>query len=301
VNEAAGRGAATGDPAGTAVLLRNLVDRVRSYGGTDAVVAFSGGVDSAVVLAAASSALGPSRVTATTAVSPSYPSGELEQARAVAASLGVHFRDIRTAEVDHPAYARNDALRCLHCKTELYSMLRRVRSLVGVGTVVLAGANAEDAEDFRPGLRAAADFGVRNPLLDEGLAKAQVRAVAAALGLAVADKPAMACLSSRVAFGIPITPDLLARIDRAEARVRALGFDQVRVRHHGGRATIEVEPHEVERLRVLAAAGGIISELRAMGWKRVEIDPLGYRPGAMNATLVALQTRHRRGEAGLSG
>jgi len=294
----AARGAgATGASVDPTDLLRNLEDRVRSYGRTDAVVAFSGGVDSAVVLAVAARALGRSRVTAVTAVSPSYPSGELDQARALASSLRVRFREIRTREVEQPDYARNDALRCFHCKTELYSTLRSVRAVVGTGTVVLSGANAEDTDDFRPGLRAAAEFGVRNPLLEEGLAKRQVRAVAASIGLPVADKPAMACLSSRVAFGIPITAGLLAQIDRAEQRVRALGFDQVRVRHRDDMATVEVAPNEVERLRALAAQGDILQELRAMGWRRVQIDPVGYRPGSMNATLVSLQPRRRRATA----
>lgn len=279
-------------------ILRRLEGRVRSYGAPRAVVAFSGGVDSAVVLATATRALGPDAVTAATAVSPSYPSGELEQAREIASWLGVAFMDLRTREVEGEAYARNDAQRCFHCKTELYSTLELAAGAVGPGVVVLAGANAEDSDDFRPGLRAAAEFGVRNPLLEEGLGKVEVRSVARVLRLRVADKPAMACLSSRVAFGVRITPELLARIDAAEHRVRALGFEPVRVRHHGATATIEVDPEQVERLRRHPAAEGLFRELRAMGWGTVDVDPSGYRPGAMNATLVNLQVRARRGGAG---
>jgi uncharacterized protein len=274
-----------------ASILDRLEDRVRSYRDPRAMVAFSGGVDSAVVLAVAARALGADAVTAATAVSPSYPSGELDDAREIASSLGVGFLALETREVESQAYARNDALRCFHCKTELYSTLRRVAGATGPGTVILAGANAEDSDDFRPGLRAADDFGVRSPLLEEGVRKADVRTVARCLRLPVADRPPMACLSSRVAFGVPITPELLARIDGAERRVRALGFDPARVRHRGVAATIEVDPAQVERLRRHPAAGALLSELRAMGWRTVEIDPGGYRAGAMNSTLVNLQVR----------
>jgi len=189
-----------------------LERRVRSYQASRAVVAYSGGVDSATVVAVAVRALGPEAVEAVTAISPSYPAGELEAARAVAASIGVPHRTIATREVERDAYARNDALRCFHCKSELYGTLQRlVAAEGGPGRVVLAGANADDLADLRPGLRAAEQQGVRNPLLEEGLGKAGVRAVASRLGLTVADKPALACLSSRVAQGLRITPDLLAR------------------------------------------------------------------------------------------
>jgi pyridinium-3,5-biscarboxylic acid mononucleotide sulfurtransferase len=279
-------------------LSARLEARIRSYDSPHALVAFSGGVDSAVVLASAARALGPDAVTAVTAISPSFPSGELRDAASVAAAIGTRFRTVRTHEVEDPAYARNDALRCFHCKTELYGVLRRVAQesvhTDGGNVVVMAGANTDDRDDFRPGLRAASDFGIRNPLLEEGLGKRDVRAIARALGLAVADKPAMACLSSRVAFGVAITPDLLERIDAAEARVRGLGFEQVRVRHHGDRAVIEVEPSAVPRLRAHRERSTLIGELRALGWRDVDIDPAGYRAGAINATLVDLRRRVRR-------
>jgi uncharacterized protein len=266
-----------------AALARALEDAIRGYGAARAVVAFSGGVDSAVVLALAVRALGPSAVTAVTAVSPSYPSGELALARGTARSLGVAHRVVATGEVRREAYARNDAWRCFHCKVELYTTLRRLAEASGPRTVVLAGANADDEGDFRPGLLAAGRFGVRNPLLELGVGKPEVRAVARFLGLAVADKPPLACLSSRVAFGLRITPDLLSRIDRAEGVVRALGFAQVRVRHFGDRASVEVE----DPARLLAHPGWPLAErrLRALGWAAVEVDPEGYRTGRMNATL----------------
>ena len=205
-------------------LLERLERRIVGYGSHRAVVAFSGGVDSAMVTALAARALGPERVTAVTAVSPSYPAGELESARETVAALAVAHTVVETREVEREAYARNDAMRCYHCKAELYGVLRRIAAEAR-GSVVLAGANADDQLDVRPGLMAAEQQGVRNPLLEEGVGKADVRALAAHLGLAVAGKPALACLSSRLAFGIRITPDLLARIDRAEQAVRALGFD----------------------------------------------------------------------------
>lgn len=258
---------------------------IQGYGARRAVVAFSGGVDSAVVLALASRALGRDRVTGVTAVSPSYPTGELEAARDVAGSLGVGHRVIRTEEVEREAYARNDGQRCFHCKTELYATMRRLVGETDPLHVVLAGANADDVGDFRPGLRAARLFGVRNPLLEAGVGKPTVRGIARALGLRVADKPALACLSSRIAFGVRINPELLARIDRAEQAVRELGFEQVRVRHFGDSASIEVDPAEVERLVAHPGRLGLLAELRALGWQEVLVDPNGYRPGRMNATL----------------
>ncbi|HEX9235864.1 MAG TPA: ATP-dependent sacrificial sulfur transferase LarE, partial [Actinomycetota bacterium] len=235
-----------GDPEDQAHALdRRLQDRIHAYGSTQGMVAFSGGVDSSTVLAVAARALGHRFVTAVTAISPSYPEGELEQAAELAASMGVRHRVIRTHEVDREAYARNDPDRCFHCKTELYTTIGRiVKRAGGEGAVVMAGANADDLLDVRPGLRAGQLRGVRNPLLEEGAGKEAVRALAQFLGLPVADKPALACLSSRVTFGVRITPELLARIDRAERLVRALGFDPVRVRHLGETASIEVPAGE---------------------------------------------------------
>ena len=270
-----------------AALMDRVERRIAGYGSDRAVVAFSGGVDSAVVTALAARAMGPARITAVTAVSPSYPAGELESARDTAAALSVAHRVIETREVEREAYVRNDALRCYHCKAELYGVLRRIAA-ESDGSVVLAGANADDVLDVRPGLLAADQQGVRNPLLDEGVGKVAVRAVATRLGLAVATKPALACLSSRVAFGVRITPGLLARVDQAEQMVRALGFDPVRVRHFGHRATIEVAPEEVDRLVAHAELQELLVALSGLGWKEVEIDRLGYRQGRMNNALPNL-------------
>jgi pyridinium-3,5-biscarboxylic acid mononucleotide sulfurtransferase len=280
-------------------LIRRLERRIRSYDAAVALVAFSGGVDSAATLALACRALGTGAVTAVTAVSPSYPSGELEGARAVAASLGVAHRVIETGEVGREAYARNDAWRCFHCKTELYATLRRLARR-SRGAAVLAGANADDAHDVRPGLLAAREQGVRNPLLEEGVGKEAVRAVARRLGLVVADKPALACLSSRVAHGIRVTPDLLGRIDLAERAVRALGFDPVRVRHFGRAAVIEVAPELASSLAAHPGLPGLAASLRDLGWDRVTVDPEGFRSGRMNATLPLVPLAKRPRDAGSS-
>lgn len=264
-----------------------LERRIRGYGSPRVMVAYSGGVDSSVVLALAARTLGAEAVTAATAVSPSYPAGELEAARTLAASIGVAHRVIETREVEREAYARNDVMRCFHCKTELYAVLwnvaaREARS----GGAVLAGANADDARDFRPGLLAGERRGVRNPLLEEGVGKEAVRAMARHMGLSVADKPALACLSSRVAYGIAITPELLFRIDRAEQAVRGLGFEMVRVRHMGETASIEVPKGEVARLTGHPGMPPLRRFLRSLGWKRVTVDPEGYRSGSLNAGIV---------------
>src|SRR5262249_33703056 len=208
--------------------------------------------------------------------------GELEGARAVASEIGVAHRVIETHEVERESYARNDEQRCFHCKTELYTTLGRLASTAGPGVAVLAGANADDLADVRPGLRAATQHAVRNPLLEEHVRKAEVRAIARQLNLSVAEKPALACLSSRVAFGLRITPKLLSRVDRAEQAVRRLGFDSVRVRHHGAAATIEVPVEDLERLREHVALDGLFGELRALGWDDVSVDPAGYRQGSLN-------------------
>jgi pyridinium-3,5-biscarboxylic acid mononucleotide sulfurtransferase len=270
-------------------LLSRLEAEVVAYGATRAVVALSGGVDSSVVTAVAARVLGAVRIIAVTALSASYPAGELDSAREVAKVLGVEHQTIATGEVEREAYARNDGLRCYHCKMELYTALSRIASEYGgPEVVVLGGANADDARDLRPGLLAGRQRGVRNPLLELGMGKDDVRALARRFALPVAEKPAMACLSSRVAFGVRISSDLLGRIDRAERAVRALGFATVRVRHFGDRATIEVDADEVVRLQSHSDLPQLLAGLRAMGWAEVDVDPLGYRQGSMNATLTAV-------------
>jgi uncharacterized protein len=266
--------------------IQRVEDRIRGYARPAALVAFSGGVDSAVVLALAARTLGHHSVTAITAISPSYPAGELEQAEAVARVIGVQHRTVATDEVANDAYARNDALRCFHCKGELYRVLRRLAAeAVGPDVVILAGANADDATEFRPGLLAAERDGVRNPLLEERIGKPLVRSIARQLGLVVADKPALACLSSRVAYGIRVTPDLLARIDQAEAGLRDLGYRDVRARHLGDALAIQVPAPDIESLLAHPGLPALIGRLHDLGWLHVTIDPEGLRHGSMNAGL----------------
>ena len=262
-------------------MIAALEARINGYGAR-AVVALSGGVDSSAVVALAAGALGAESVIAVTAESPSFAAGELESAARVADGLGVAHRVVRTHELEREAYARNDAMRCYHCKAELYATLSRVVSIASPGSTVLAGANADDLDDFRPGLWAGERAGVRNPLLEEGIGKDDVRAIAGALGLPTADKPALACLSSRIQQGIRVTPELLERIDRAERIVRALGFEIVRLRHRGHAAAIEVDAGEVQRLRDHPRLASALTEIRGLGWRSVEVESAGYRQGGAN-------------------
>ncbi len=274
-------------------VISRLKARIRSYGPGHALVAVSGGVDSAVVLAMAARALGRANVTAVTAVSPSYPEGELEQARRIALSLGVQHETIKTGEVEKEAYSRNDAMRCFHCKTELNTTLRQLAAST-TAAVILAGANADDAADFRPGLLAGERHSVRNPLLEEGLTKPVIRAIARELSLAVAEKPALACLSSRVAYGIRITPELLERIDRAEQAVHGLGFSSVRVRHFGEVAKIELPAADIARFVSHPQREELVELLRALGWNHITLDLEGQRGGSMNASVRISPSLGRR-------
>ena len=256
--------------------LRELDRALRATGG--AVVAFSGGTDSALVASAAARALGP-RALAVTAVSPSLPPGELVAARRVAAEIGIRHRTIRTREVEREAYLANGVDRCYHCKSELYDALREVAEEEGL-PVVVSGANADDLGDFRPGLRAAGERGIRHPLVEVGFTKQDVREAARELGLSTWDKPQSACLSSRIAFGVRITVDELSRVGRAERAVKELGFRQVRVRVHGEVARVEVEAEDIPRLIELRSR--VVESLKTLGYRYVTLDLEGFRSGSMN-------------------
>jgi uncharacterized protein len=244
------------------------------------VVAYSGGTDSTLVAAVAARTLGD-RAIAVTAVSASLPPGELEQARSVARRLGIRHRSVRTHETDRPRYLENGSDRCYHCKTELYDVLGTVAGIAGVETII-SGANVDDLGDFRPGLRAAAEHGVRHPLVEVGLSKAEVREAARTLGVPTWDKPASACLSSRIAFGVRITVEELSRVGRAERALKDLGFRQCRVRIHGDLVRVEVEPAELERLAQPGVREAVVETILALGYRYVTMDLQGFRSGSMN-------------------
>lgn len=245
-----------------------------------AVVAVSGGVDSAVVLAAAARVI-PS-VVAATGTSPAYAGEDLRAAAALAARLGVSHVPLATRETTDPRYAVNRPDRCFHCKTELFARLAEVAEERGLAAI-LDGTHAEDPGDFRPGLRAAAERGVRSPLREAGLGKAAVRAVARLLELPMWDRPASPCLASRFPYGETITVGKLGMVERAESHLRERGFREVRVRHHGTVARIEVAPADMARL--LGEAPAVVAALRALGYAYVTLDLQGFRSGSLNEVL----------------
>jgi pyridinium-3,5-biscarboxylic acid mononucleotide sulfurtransferase len=259
--------------------VEDLEARVAPLG--SAVVAFSGGVDSSVVAAVAARALGP-RALAVTAVSPAVASGELDGARRVAEAIGIAHETIATDELAREGYRRNGPDRCYHCKTELYGALAALAAERGYAAL-LSGANADDAGDWRPGLRAAAEHAVRHPLLEAGAGKAEVRAVARLLDLPSAEKPASPCLASRIPYGTAVAPETLARIDRAERNVRALGFPVLRVRHHGETGRLEVAADDLDR--ALEHSAELEAAIRAAGYERAVVDREPFRSGRLNAVL----------------
>ena len=209
------------------------------------VIGLSGGVDSTLLVAVAHEVLGK-RCVAVIGKSEAFPEGEIEAALQLAQQIGVRVRVVPTHELQNPLFQVNRPDRCYHCKTELYSVLRRVADEEGVAWIA-DGAHADDLGDYRPGMRAASEHGVRAPLLEAGFTKADIRALARHLGLPIWDKPSFACLSSRFPYGSVITRELLQKVDRAERFLRELGFRQVRVRHHDTIVRIEVEPRDFER------------------------------------------------------
>lgn len=249
-----------------------------------AVVAYSGGVDSTLLLRLCRDALGDG-VLAVTAHSPTYPADELAPAVEVAKSLSVRHRVIETAELDDPRFVANPTDRCYHCKLEFFGRLRGIAEAEGLKNVV-DGSNCDDLNDRRPGSRAAAELGVRHPLQEAGLTKEEIRALSRELGLGNWSKPSLACLASRVPYDTPITRQTLAAIDGAESYLRSLGVGQVRVRHHGDTARVEVEPGEMAVLLDESKREGILCRFRELGYERVTVDLAGYRCGSMNKGLT---------------
>jgi uncharacterized protein len=247
------------------------------------VVAYSGGVDSAFLAVFAHRVLGD-RALAVTADSESLSGEQRELALDVARRFVFPHRLVETREIDNPLYARNDEDRCYHCKTELFRHLVPLAAAEGYAHVAY-GLIVDDLSDFRPGHRAAAEAGVRAPLAEAGLTKEDVRALSRELGLPTAELPASPCLSSRLPYGTPVTLEALRRVERAEAAVRALGFRELRVRHLGERARVEIAREEMGRLDDAALRAAVEQAVRAAGYAEATIDPEGYRRGRMNDAL----------------
>lgn len=259
--------------------LKKIVQELESV-----IVAYSGGVDSTLVLKVCVDVLGADSVLAVTAVSASYPARELQEAQKVARLIGARHRLLETAEVQNPSYTANTPNRCYFCKRELYTDLAHLAAQEGYSHLV-CGANLDDLGDYRPGLRAGAEMGVRSPLQEAGFTKADVRALSRELGLPTWDKPALACLSSRIPYGAPITREALARIDQAETFLWDMGLHQLRVRHHRNLVRIEVEPQEIPTLVAPQVRERIVARFKKLGYTYVTLDLVGYRMGSMNEVL----------------
>ena len=255
--------------------------RLRALGGL--LVAYSGGVDSAYLAYEAHQVLGP-KMLAVLADSPSLARAQMEDALSFAHEQQFPVKVINTEEMQKPEYVRNDAMRCFHCKDELFTVMEQFRSETGYETVAY-GVNLDDQGDFRPGQQAAKNHGVAAPLLEAGLGKKDIRDLARAAGLRVWEKPASACLSSRIEYGRPVTREALLQIEQGEDAIRALGFQQFRVRHHGNLVRIEIAREELGRALQPWMADEFMKIFKALGFTYVTLDLEGFRSGSMNAVL----------------
>ena len=254
------------------------------------LIAYSGGTDSAYLAWAAHQALGAGML-AVIADSPSLPRQELADALAFTAAHGIPTHILHTDELSNPDYARNDAQRCFHCKDELFTRMEQFRLERGY-THLAYGMNVDDRGDFRPGQQAATLHGALAPLVTAELTKPEIRELARRAGLALADKPASACLASRIEYGRAVTPANLAQVERAEAALHALGFARIRVRHHGDLARIEIAREDLPRALSLDMLDRITEHVRNAGFRYVTLDTQGYRSGSMNEALVSIEATH---------
>ena len=247
------------------------------------LVAFSGGADSTYLLKVAREELG-GNVLAVIARSETYPEKEVRAAVRTAGALGVRPLLVKTEEIENPKFAENSPLRCYYCKQELFSRLREIAAAQSI-PYVLDGSNADDRSDYRPGARAGRELGVRSPLRESGLAKAEIRLLSMEMGLPTWNKPSLACLASRFPYFTAIERRTLLTVGRAEELLRKAGLTQVRVRHHGEIARIEVRPEEFEKLMTASARRKVIAGLKKLGYTYVALDLEGYRTGSLNEPL----------------
>jgi uncharacterized protein len=272
--------------AGSIVSKRSALDSALGQLGR-VLVAYSGGVDSAFLASAAHKVLGD-EMRAVIADSPSLARTQFADAIAFAREQGIPLEVISTGELERPEYARNDSSRCFFCKDELFTLMEKFRAERGFDTIAY-GVNLDDQGDFRPGQRAAREHNVAAPLLQAGLSKTEIRELARAAGLRVWDKPASACLSSRIEYGRPVTRETLSAVERGEDALRGLGFQQFRVRHHGDIVRIEIAAEELPRALNLEMSAQFIRIFKDLGFKFVTLDLEGFRSGSMNSLLSVEQ------------